>query len=171
MTLHKVIFVPGPDICRSRNIVLLWMRRVCNVFFNEIFKTLFPMWMWSNEHCVLLMLAVPVTLDKSLHLVVCIPVYKMSSSQICSEDSLVNVYKVLWRHKYGYYFNDSELYEIKRASYPLPPYSLVGGYSNCPINKCSIHINLYTYLLSATKCLYNSTRSLAIHCLWVLSIL
>lgn len=35
-----------------------------------------------------LMLTVPVTLDKSLR----IPIYKMSSSQIYGEDSLVNIY-------------------------------------------------------------------------------
>lgn len=41
------------------------------------------------------MLTVPVTLDKSLHLFVHILIYKMSSSQMCSADSLVNIYKVL----------------------------------------------------------------------------
>lgn len=122
-------FVSGQDVCGSCSTVPPWMRRVCNVFFNEIFKTMFPMWMCSNEHCVLisLMLTVSVTLDKSLHLFVCISIYKMSSSQIRSEDSLVNVYKVLWRHKYSYYFNDSEVYEIKRASYPLHPTRWLGA--------------------------------------------
>lgn len=53
--------------------------------------------MWSNEHCVLVTINVDcaATLNKSLHLFVHMLIYKISASQICSEDSLVNAYKVL----------------------------------------------------------------------------
>lgn len=59
------------------------------------------MWVWSNEHGVLVSIKVDcvVTLDKSLLLFARKLIYKMSSSQICSEDLLLNAYKLLWIYK------------------------------------------------------------------------
>lgn len=90
----------------------------------------------------------------------------MSFSSRCHEDAVASAYEVFWSHKYCYYFNDSELHDVKRASYPSHPTHPSGtAVAVSQIN--ASFTSIFIQLLFTSKFPYKSTWLLAVCCLWV----